>query len=151
MAASSAAQFSGGLGAAGMAAQQTQQFPPCLAPPSGLVGWWKGDGSPADSAGNQHGAAFGISYVSGVVGQAFNVNPYTGYVDVPDSPALHFANAMTVEAWVQPISSGARDIVSKCDVFAGRNQMAFNFYQDANGYADFAYGTPSLSAALMRS
>ena len=57
----------------------------------------------------------GWTYTNGEVNQAFDFDGATSYVQVPDSPSLHFTNVMTVEAWVNLRSFNGRpnEIVSK--------------------------------------
>src|SRR5689334_8814675 len=74
----------------------------CVSPPSGLVGWWAGEGNAADLQGTNNGAVQnGVAFASGKVGQAFSFDGVDDYVLVPDSPGLNFGtNApMTVELW----------------------------------------------------
>jgi hypothetical protein len=83
----------------------------CTPPPSGLVGWWKGDGNALDSAGGNNGVAQNITYTNGVVGQAFACDPenyggaYAG-VQIPDSPAYVLTNSLTIEGWIRPRGDG---------------------------------------------
>jgi len=85
----------------------------CVTPPSGLVGWWKGDGNTLDSSGlGNNGVAVNITYTNGIVGQAFACDPenypYGTYnaVDIPDSPAYVLTNALTIEGWIRPRGDG---------------------------------------------
>ena len=78
------------------------QSGPCLAPPAGLVGWWRGDGNPYDSTGTNQGVWSGnAAYAAGEVGQAFSFDGAGSVVQVPDAPALDFTSTspMTVELW----------------------------------------------------
>ncbi len=76
--------------------------------PSGLVGWWAGDGNADDISGNGLNGAFNgtNSFSIGKVGQNFN---FTGSqtVQVADTSALDFTNAFTIEMWVSPTAAGS--------------------------------------------
>ena len=79
----------------------------CVQAPSGLVGWWPGDGHARDISGmNNHGTLNGgVSYVSGKVDQAFNViniDYADDYISVPDKPSLNFGTGnFSIDAWVK--------------------------------------------------
>ena len=79
----------------------------CTPPPSGLVGWWKGDGTAADSVATNNGTLVNVSYSNGIAGQAFAFDPenfsfgtYTG-VQIADQPAYALTNSMTIEGWIR--------------------------------------------------
>src|ERR1035437_5566174 len=98
----------------------------CTPPPSGLVGWWPGEGNANDRVGTNNGTLRGgATFAAGEVSQAFSFDGVTGSVMVPDAPALHFTNAMTVEAWVNPKAIGGhfQEVVSKW--FGNDNQLSF--------------------------
>jgi hypothetical protein len=84
-------------------------IPPCDPPPSGLIGWWKGDGNGNDSvAGNNATSMPGIYFTNGVVNQAFSCNQLlfgTG-VKIPDRSAYALTNSLSIAAWVQPRGNG---------------------------------------------
>ena len=45
---------------------------PCVTPPVGMVGWWRGEGNALDATGLNNGTAYNnLTYAPGVVGQAF--------------------------------------------------------------------------------
>ncbi len=73
----------------------------CDPSPSGLVGWWSGDGNANDQTGVNNGTLQGgaTANAPGEDGPAFSFNGSTGYVSVPDNALLRPTN-LTVEAWV---------------------------------------------------
>jgi len=78
-----------------------------IAPPAGIVAWWRGEpaaGSAVpDIVGGNHGAFYGGSPATtpdGKVGNAFTFNGSL-HVRIPDAASLRPA-AMTAEAWVYP-------------------------------------------------
>ncbi len=73
----------------------------CVPPPSGLIGWWPGDGAATNYFGTNNGALQGGATASaaGEVGLAFGMNGSSAFVQVPDSSFLKPTN-LTVEAWV---------------------------------------------------
>ena len=73
-----------------------------VAPPSGLVSWWPGEGNASDSAGTNNGISHGdVTFVPGEVGQAFCFNGTDSYVEVQDAPCLRMTNELTIELWVK--------------------------------------------------
>ena len=125
----------GGVAGTGVGTAESQS---CAAAPAGPAAWWKGERNAVDSAGINNGAVYGnLTYPTGEVAYAFGLDAYSANVSVPDSPALRFTSAMSVEALIMPTVSGARTILSKWDMVNGRNQRAYNLYIDANGYANF--------------
>jgi hypothetical protein len=77
----------------------------CLPPPSGLVGWWPGEGSAIDIAGTNNGILNGgVTFAPGEVGQAFQLDGQTGYVRVPAATNLDVGSGggFTIEGWINP-------------------------------------------------
>jgi hypothetical protein len=75
--------------------------PNCVSPSTSAVGWWPGDGNAYDLAHTNFGSVHGgVTYKSGVVGQAFNFDGSTGYVQVPNNTDLNPTNALTIETWI---------------------------------------------------
>ena len=74
----------------------------CTAPPSGMVGWWPGDGNANDIIGGNNGTFTANTYAPGEVGQAFSLDGLTGYVDIPQSLNIPGPSPITVDAWVNP-------------------------------------------------
>jgi alpha-tubulin suppressor-like RCC1 family protein len=76
--------------------------PPCVAPPVGLVGWWRAESNALDQVGGDNGTLYnGATYAQGRVGEAFIFNGTNSYVEVPDSPVLRLTNELTIEFWVK--------------------------------------------------
>ncbi len=74
------------------------------APPSGIIGWWSGDGDGRDLSGNGfHGTLTNSGFIFGRVGQGFDFRAGVGaipYLNVPDNPTLK-PQQFTLEAWVK--------------------------------------------------
>lgn len=106
----------------------------CTPPPSGVVGWWAGNGSATDAiSGVQAQLAGDTTYRTAAVGAGFKFDGVGDLVEIPDSAALKPAQ-VSVEAWVRfdaldtpPLSAtpGLQYIVFK------RNSRMANF----EGYA----------------
>jgi|CZKU01.1.fsa_nt_gi hypothetical protein len=85
---------------------------PCVLPPSGLVGWWPGNGNANDIVGGDNGAFTG-AYATGKVDRAFSVAS-SQYVSVPTTSTLN-PTAISIETWfLRTTPSGLADpIVTK--------------------------------------
>ncbi|MEQ2006712.1 MAG: immunoglobulin domain-containing protein, partial [Limisphaerales bacterium] len=72
--------------------------------PSGLVGWWAGDGFAVDYAWTNHALTTNLTFGSGEVQQALNYNGSNSVFRVPESPALNVGAGpgFTIELWLQP-------------------------------------------------
>jgi hypothetical protein len=119
----------------------------CDPAPSGLVGWWKGDGNTLDSVSGNSGVNQNITYTTAMVGQAFACNPngfpygtYTG-IKIADQPAYALTNSLTIEGWVKPQGAGYlifwrgdnRPGIDPYDLsMQGNNTVLFQI-SDANG------------------
>ena len=109
-------------------------LPPCDPPPAGMISWWSAEGNGNDKVGTNNAMVpAGLAYVSGEVGQGFNLNGTQNRIIVPDAPELNFgANQdFSIEAWVQPnvavTDYGVMSIVEK--------RIAFGADDSLNGYA----------------
>jgi hypothetical protein len=95
--------------------------PPCTPPPSGLAGWWPGEGNAYDNWGTNNGTLVsGAAYTNGVVGQAFSFNGTSGYVSISNSSSLNvFATNITIELWLRTYQTNGysnwKGIVTKGD------------------------------------
>ena len=78
----------------------------CVSPPSGLVGWWPGDGNANDLAGGNNGTLMGGAYTSPscAVGQSFQFDTANAAVFIPASPQLNAGqgSGFTIETWICP-------------------------------------------------
>ena len=73
----------------------------CITPPSGLVGWWRGEGNAFDQAGTNNGTLVGnAAYVAGRVNQAFAFDGSADGVSLGNPPELQLQN-FTIEAWIK--------------------------------------------------
>lgn len=77
-------------------------FAQCLPAPTGLIGWWPGDGNANNLLGTNNGSFQGTATAAtvGYVGNAFTFDGTNGYVQIPNSPILQPTN-FTIECWVQ--------------------------------------------------
>jgi hypothetical protein len=74
---------------------------PCVPPPAGLVGWWRGEGDAKDSIGTNHGTLVnGVGFVAGEVGQAFNFTAISSGVALANSTNLQLQD-FTLEVWIK--------------------------------------------------
>lgn len=78
--------------------------PACVAPPSGMVAWWPGDGNTNDIVGSNPGTLrFGATYGVGLVGgQAFSFDGVNDGVSILKTSVLNMgASDFTIDAWVK--------------------------------------------------
>ncbi|MCX6922096.1 MAG: immunoglobulin domain-containing protein [Verrucomicrobia bacterium] len=98
--------------------------PPCAAPPPGLVSWWRAEGNASDQAGvNQGTLQNGAGFAGGEVGQAFDFDGTSQYVDVADNASLNPTGSISVEAWIYPrlpLNGIASPIVKKAGEGSGQ-------------------------------
>ena len=101
----------------------------CIPPPSGLVGWWPGDGNTDDIQGGNHGTAQGATYAEGYVtsgnGQAFNFDGTNDYVSI-NGTNLKNLQSGTIMAWVK----GGGTIISTETNSSNRRQFPIVFSWD---------------------
>src|SRR4051812_22142231 len=73
----------------------------CFSAPSGLIGWWPGDGNANTIFGTNNGTLQGgaTGTAAGEVNTAFSFDGTNSFVQIPDSTLLHPTN-LTIEAWV---------------------------------------------------
>jgi hypothetical protein len=72
-------------------------------PLTGMIAWWRADGSAEDSIGTHDAPTpFGSSYSTGKVNQAFDLPGIGNKLIVPDSPDFVLTNAFSIEGWIYP-------------------------------------------------
>ncbi len=90
----------------------------CLVPPSGMVGWWSGDGSAIDRVGTNNGTLQnGATFAAGKVGQAFSLDGANDYVDLGSSPAFDLTD-FTIHTWISvdpATNTGERRVLGRDD------------------------------------
>jgi hypothetical protein len=103
----------------------------CVAPPPGLVGWWRAEGNYSDSAGTNNGTPINsVSIQPGLVGQAFQfVSGPNPRVYIPDSPTLQLTNGLTIEAWLKPnlgwtVLARGDDVTGEVPYFLGFDDVS---------------------------
>ena len=75
----------------------------CMPAPADVIGWWRGEGDATDVTGQHHGVIQGgVTFPAGMVGNTASFDGNSGYLEVPDAPALDFSSALTLEAWINP-------------------------------------------------
>ena len=84
-----------------------------LAPPAGLVSWWRGEGNATDTRGINNGtlhSATTFAFAAGEVGQAFSFSgATTEYIDVNDNSTLNFGtNEFSLAVWLKTTDNGSR-------------------------------------------
>jgi Leucine-rich repeat (LRR) protein/uncharacterized protein YpmS len=81
--------------------QHAMALASCFNAPSGLIGWWPGDGNANTIFGTNNGSLQGgaTATAPGMVNTAFSFDGTNSFVQIPDSPLLHPTN-LTIEAWV---------------------------------------------------
>ncbi|SUS06363.1 conserved exported hypothetical protein [uncultured Defluviicoccus sp.] len=81
----------------GQAVSQT-----CVAPPTGMVSWWRAENTATDSVGGNGGSLLnGASFTSGQVGHAFGFDGVDDVINIADAPDLNFSanSSFTIELW----------------------------------------------------
>ncbi len=77
----------------------------CAPAPSGIVGWWPGEGNANDIvSGNNGVSAPDVAYVTAEVGRGYALNDANAYIRIPASASLNVGTGagLTLEAWIFP-------------------------------------------------
>ncbi len=79
-----------------------------------MVSWYRSEGDGSDFVGDDDGTLNGATFTAGKVGQAFLFDGVDDRVSIPDSADQNPGTNFTVEAWINPSSSGhGRPIAQK--------------------------------------
>ncbi len=107
----------------------------CIDPPWGMVGWWRGDDSPADAAsGNSAIPAGGITYAAGKVDAAFVFDGVDDVLALPVAVHSFMHEDVSIDAWVKVDDlSVSRAIFSTGDFRAAQANTAMVLYVDTDG------------------
>ena len=122
----------------------------CVPAPAGIVSWWSGNDSAADSVGTNNGVAMGgTAFAPGEVGEAFSFDGVSGWVDIPNPASLNPTGPFSVEAWIkanpqQLTAGGIFLIVDKSHGFT--DGTGWLLQGNANGTVGFGYGTGGSSS-----
>ncbi len=122
--------------------------PPCDPPPSGLVGWWRGESNAFNYAGNGDGILVGNeNYSPGEVGLGFAGDGTGDGVLVTNITELQL-QTLTIEGWVRRTSSSVVSFGSGGNgVIAGFGNGGYLLFLDSSGRPNFArLGDPSTSS-----
>jgi len=85
----------------------------CYPAPDGLIGWWPGDGSPADMQGGHDGTPInGVWYAPGKVDEAFSFDGFDDYIDL-GTPFNFGDTEFTVAAWILSEDGSNEPIVAQ--------------------------------------
>jgi len=92
-----------------------------LCAPSGLISWWTADGTANDRVGTNNGTLNNaVTFVAGIVGQAFSFDGVDSYVSVPDNSAWAFGtNSFTIELWADSASAANNQAMLAYDAGGG--------------------------------
>ncbi|HWD91052.1 MAG TPA: LamG-like jellyroll fold domain-containing protein [Verrucomicrobiae bacterium] len=106
----------------------------CTPPPSGIVGWWPGEGNGEDII-NSNNAILeaGVTFAPGEVGKAFQLLNYTnGYAHVPASPSLDAGTGagLTMEGWINVASVAGLHPIAEWD--DQRRQVGVQLWLNSN-------------------
>jgi hypothetical protein len=113
--------------------------------PTGLVGWWTGDGSnpttAPDIAGSNPGTLVnGAAHAPGQVGNAFSFNGANQWVIIPTGASIPVGNApYTLMAWIKPTAASNGGIIGYGNYGAANQTNAFRLLDDGTGHLNFRH------------
>lgn len=79
----------------------------CVVPPSGMTGWWPGDGNANDIAASNNGTLQNdATFADGKVSQAFSFDGSDDYIEMPSSVGDFGSSPFTVDFWMYSNNAG---------------------------------------------
>ena len=95
----------------------------------GIVSWWRAEQDGNDFLGLNNGTLMnGALFSPGKVGQAFDFDGSSQYLQIADSPSLNPKGSFSFEAWIFPRVDGEQAIIQKWAASADYpNQRSYNF------------------------
>ena len=113
----------------------------CTTPPTGMVGWYPGDGNANDLVGGNNGSLHGgVTFNTGEVAQAFVLDGTTGYVDFGNANNLNVSGSdFSVDTWVNFASTSSEmSIVDKMN--PTNNGDGWRLYKRSDNHFSFCFG-----------
>ena len=123
--------------------QTTNSAAAAAAVTNGLVGWWTGNGNALDTTGNDPGTASGgVSYTTGVNGQAFQFSGASGgEVSIPDSTSLD-SSSFSIGGWFE---------LTQAPPAGGEVYLASKYGGNYNGWILRLNSSMTLTLSLLKS
>ncbi len=142
--------------------QQSGANTSCIVSPSGLVAWWRFEGTAADETGLNGGTATDTgAFSAGIIGGAF-VGDGTATtigvarkIDVPDSQSLALTRSMSIEGWLRLNGTGPYWLLTRGEkgyqpnvqqaytLAVSGGGLNFTIWPSASASTSFGVGTPS--------
>ena len=89
------------------------QMPTCVEPPSGMVGWWPGDGNANDIQDGNNGTLGNASFATGEVDRGFIFVCEEQGVVIPHNNTLNVSSpGFTADFWMQGIKNQPQSIAA---------------------------------------
>src|SRR5882672_8991621 len=127
----------------------------CVHSPEGVIAWWPGDGNVNDIAGINNGKPQGgTSFTAGEVGQAFEFDGASGFVQVPNSSLWAFSgNDFTIDLWANLNVVRSGSVWSLPNTFIGQDEGGGNtskwVFFIADGGLSFHINSPTLGPIFL--
>jgi hypothetical protein len=111
---------------------------PCVAPPTNLISWWRGESNTLDAVSGNNGMLFtGADFSPGRVGTAFSMNGRGGTVEIGNFPPTNLQiQDLTIETWIQRASATATSLNVNGNgyIFGFNNTGGYGVYLDPSGH-----------------